>query len=212
MTWEPLKYMNGFEINKLFPHYIRRVGTIKPILLERYKRYVSAKLFNNQIVGMHILVATQWIENPLHYKIVDHINGNIDDWHIDNLRWTNSKENSNNRHTTKGIKLELVDDIPDACKPLDVFNNERIDDLYIDIANKEVYKYNSVLFEHLVKLPSKTKGKYINFKSKRFYINDIIDAVNEQQSQVIFSLSPQGHITEYITSLPETTPLLAMIP
>lgn len=202
--WEPLKYIYGFEINKKFPHFIRKVGSIKPIILERYKKYISIKFFNNKPVGLHQVIATQWIENPLNYKIVDHINGDIDDWHIENLRWTNNKENSNNIHTRNGKQLNLVEDIPDSCKPLDVFRNKRIDDLYIDVENKEVYKYNSVLFEHLVKLASKTKGEYINFKSKRFYINDIINAIDEQQSQIIYSLTEQGYTTEYLDSLPET--------
>ena len=48
--------------------------------------------------GIHRLIALHYIENPHGYKEVDHINRDINDYSIDNLRWVSVSDNM------KGVK------------------------------------------------------------------------------------------------------------
>lgn len=202
--WEPLKISNEYEINKNFPYYVRRVGSQKNELLTMMDAGYLGINIHCHLYGFHRVVATQWIPNPNHYSIVDHINGNVQDWHVENLRWASRKENCRNRHICKGVELTLLEDIPDTCRPLDIFKNTRIYDIYIDMITKEVYKYNSILFQQLQQLTT-GKGNYIRFNSRRFYINDIINSIHELKPEVISIQTKQNCIIEYLTSLPEYT-------
>lgn len=51
----------------------------------------------------HILVALTHLPNPNNLPIVDHINGDIKDWSVSNLRWVTHKENSENINNTNEI-------------------------------------------------------------------------------------------------------------
>lgn len=44
-------------------------------------------------IGVHRLMALTWIPNPLNLPVVDHKNGNREDYSLSNLRWVTQKEN-----------------------------------------------------------------------------------------------------------------------
>ena len=54
--------------------------------------------------GIHRLIALHYIENPHGYKEVDHINRDINDYSIDNLRWVNRSINCHNKTKSKSNK------------------------------------------------------------------------------------------------------------
>lgn len=56
-----------------------------------------------KVVLIHRLIAEHFIPNPENKPEVDHINGNREDFRIENLRWVTSKENSNNPITYKKV-------------------------------------------------------------------------------------------------------------
>lgn len=79
-----------------------------------YKRgfaYPLKVMHNNygyQMVGVvhgsttfvHRLVAETWLDNPNHYKEVNHINGDKDDNRVENLEWVTRSENLRHAHRT----------------------------------------------------------------------------------------------------------------
>lgn len=59
--------------------------------------------------AFHRLVAETWIPNPENLPIVDHIDGDRLNYHVDNLRWVTEQENSNNVHKDKApIKIDTT--------------------------------------------------------------------------------------------------------
>ena len=51
--------------------------------------------------NIHKLVAHEWLDNPDNKRCVDHMDGNQNNNHIENLRWATHSENSQNQ-TNRG--------------------------------------------------------------------------------------------------------------
>ena len=67
-------------------------------------------------ISVHRLVADTWIDNPNHYKEVNHINGDKDDNSVENLEWTTRSQNVLHAYRTglnkgrhKGTPVRIVE-------------------------------------------------------------------------------------------------------
>ena len=82
------KYRNGRNGAQVF---------CKGKILKPFKsgpaNYLTIALGRKKKAYIHRLVAIAFIQNPLNKKEVDHINCNITDNTIENLRWVTRKEN-----------------------------------------------------------------------------------------------------------------------
>jgi len=213
-NWEDLKACHGWKIYKKYPYFIRREHTCDYLLYVMKKGYLAVEI-NNRKYLLHRLIAEQWIPNPENLPFVDHIDGNKYNFDISNLRWVMLRENNANIHVNKKKKFDLDNDIPDTCKPLDIYNNKRIDNIYIDLEEPhDVYKFNGILFRKLNKETTR-RGEFFTyspFKSSnpklpkkttiRIYMNEAIDSIINTVPRIINQTTTQSFNIEYLTSLP----------
>lgn len=61
-----------------------------------YPAYTLCRDCKSKIIRIHLLLARAFIPNPENKGYVDHINTDINDFRLENLRWVTAKENSNN--------------------------------------------------------------------------------------------------------------------
>jgi len=90
---------NDYEISN--HGRLRRTGQrklLKGSVKDGYVRISLRTKDGDQSKFVHRLVAEAFIPNPDNKEIVDHIDGNRSNNHVNNLRWVTAEENTNNQH------------------------------------------------------------------------------------------------------------------
>ena len=136
------------------------------------------------------MIALQFIPNddPINKDVVDHINHNRSDNHIENIRWVSNSDNQFNRISTRGVRYEFVDDIPDDALMIDFYetrterhefeehkyyyyHDESNGDIFYSKLTDNLYK---ILHINIAKSGAKnicartTNNKYITISINRF--------------------------------------------
>ena len=136
MSWIDCVVNNDYEIFTEYPYDIRKKSN-KRIVSEwlNDRGYVCVCL-NNVHYRKHRIIATHFLPNdlPSIKTEVDHINRDRTDYHIENLRWVSTKENSLNRTSNKNINYEYIeygdDEEEDLTQVTDYGNHEFEEYLY----------------------------------------------------------------------------------
>lgn len=122
--WKPIecyggRYKDYYEVSnygrvKSLERYVRQ-GNVYRRVKEKIKTevlntagYPSVSLCKDRkarLIPIHILVANAFIPNPDDKSEIDHINTDIKDYRIENLRWVSHKENMNNPTTKRRVYI-----------------------------------------------------------------------------------------------------------
>jgi len=82
-------------------------NVLNPCIVNGYK-FVSLRKNNNQLNRLvHRMVAMTFLENPYDLPVVDHVDRDELNNHVDNLRWCTYKENMNNPSTVEYRRTNL---------------------------------------------------------------------------------------------------------
>lgn len=130
----PFDSEENWEVVKNFPNYeicekgVRNINTkimlIPSITVSGYPYHHLVKTVNDkELVYLHVLMAKQYIPNPLNLPEVNHINGDKMDFSSKNLEWVTEKQNSQHAHDTglipskrKGKQVELLNENNEVIK------------------------------------------------------------------------------------------------
>ena len=175
-NWETCVVDSDYEICDQFPHNIRKKGTEKCLKLTLDKSaggYLRCTL-NRKKYMHHRIVALQFIPNddPESKTMVDHINHDRTDNHIENLRWCTASENNRNLSGQGGISYTYVDDIADDCIEIQTYGNRTLDGYFYDENLDQFYvkdELNRYRILHVVH--TKRGAVYVNMRDiddKRF--------------------------------------------
>jgi hypothetical protein len=74
---------------------------------------------NGKKCDLHRIIAQQFIENPdsARFNVIDHIDHDRTNYHINNLRWTSYSANNRNKSSHLGIIYSYVDEIKSLPYP-----------------------------------------------------------------------------------------------
>ena len=136
-----LNFENDYEILSTYPFTIRKASNHRQLSESIKDGYVRVSL-NNRPYYKHRLIALQFIPNndPINNDVVDHINHDRTDNHIENLRWCSLSDNNYNKSSNKGVQYQFIDDIPDDAIVVDYYNVKN--DRRVFEENKYYYYHN----------------------------------------------------------------------
>ena len=109
-----LNFENDYEILNDYPFTIRKKANHRVLSESLSYGYVQVNL-NKRPYLKHRLIGLQFLPNPdpINNDVIDHINRNRADNHLNNLRWCSSTDNNRNKSSYRGIQAVFIDDIPD---------------------------------------------------------------------------------------------------
>ena len=139
--FEILKVNSNYEIEKQYPHRIRKLGSDK-FITENENAIGYIRVFlNPKSLLKHRIIGLQWIENddPETKTQIDHINRIRTDNRIENLRWVTPSENMKNKKS-RTRNQEYLEDFPEQTLEISDYNNHDFEELYFDILNNRFIK------------------------------------------------------------------------
>ena len=120
-------------------------------------------------------MALQFIQNddPDNKTMVDHINHDTTDYHIENLRFVSRIDNARNMSTLMGEQIPIHAELPETAEQLDSYGTHWFDGLFIDYEEQKLYLFNGVNWRELI--PRRSHGTIVYYcydvQKKRVSLN-----------------------------------------
>ena len=154
-NWVELRDHPDYEIYSEFPHDIRRKDTGRVVSKSIHKGtgYWQVHL-NGKTYNLHRLIAEQFIENPdsARFNVVDHVDRDKTNYHINNLRWTTQSQNMKNKSSNRGVVYSYIDMIAEDCIVVDHYGNHVLQNYYYD-ENLDQFFWHDVELARYRELP-----------------------------------------------------------
>lgn len=99
-VWKPIRNFDGYEVSS--HGRVRSIHTGKIIKSSCNRRYHYVTIKKKRI-GVHRLVAMAFLPNPFNCPVVNHIDENPSNNHVENLEWCTQKYNCNHGTRIKRI-------------------------------------------------------------------------------------------------------------
>ncbi|KAA6385970.1 MAG: hypothetical protein EZS28_018502 [Streblomastix strix] len=157
----PLQDISTHEISTQHPWTIRRIadGAINKTYTEK-SGYQQVSI-NGKTMGLHRLVAIQFIPTEDKNQQVDHINHNRSDNSLSNLRQLSRRDNCLNRTKPKRehITYTYLDILPTDYIELSQYGRHQFEGLYFSPSEDMFYMSNGIQYEEL-HVNEKLNGAY----------------------------------------------------
>ena len=120
-----LNFEDNYEILNQYPFTIRKKSNHKVLSESLIDGYMRVCL-NRKSYRKHRLIALQFLPNddPINNDVIDHINHDRTDNHLNNMRWCSSSSNQYNRSYYKSVHYEFIDDIPNDSIMIDFYETQ----------------------------------------------------------------------------------------
>lgn len=141
----------NYEILTVYPYTIRKKANHKNIKAtvdtNGYLIICLQDVDKRHKYLLHRIIAEQFMPNPNNFPVVDHINHNKQDNHIENLRWCSKIDNDRNRSSYFGKPVEYVKEIDEEAIVVNSYNEHNFEDYYFH--NDVFYMFNGITYRKL---------------------------------------------------------------
>lgn len=176
-------FEDDYEIQTTYPFTIKKKSNQRIIAEGDYRQngYVCVNL-NGKLYYKHILIAKQFLKNPDNLPQIDHISRDRSDYHLSNLRYVSSSDNSKNKRCSTAntnIIYEYVDDIPDEVTVVNSYDTKANHYVF------ENYYFHDNVFYYFTGIQYRKLHINTEKKSGSLYVN--MNDINNKQVQVHYS-------------------------
>ena len=158
-NWLELINHPDYEIYSEYPHDIRKkdTGRVVSKSINKSTGYWMINL-NRKPYKLHRLIAKQFVPNPNpdEFNVVDHVNRDRTDYHINNLRWTTQSKNCKNKSSHLGVVYRYVDEIAEDSIVVNRYGNRTLEHYYYD-ENLEQFYWNDIELNRYREIPVITR-------------------------------------------------------
>ncbi len=114
--------MEKWKYNEKYDCEVSTIGNCRNVKTKKLFAVTNQMYLKNHKGRIHRLVAETFLDNPMGYKEVNHINGIKHDNRVENLEWCTKSGNEkhkvlNGLHNTTKLTKEIVEQIRKEYKP-----------------------------------------------------------------------------------------------
>lgn len=154
---------NGYKISN-YGKVINKKGKTLSMNTDSHG-YVCTSIIDyggDKIKGMHRIVATMFIPNPLNLPEVNHKDGNKENNRVDNLEWCTKKENMQHRSDVLGCMVG-------TDNPTNKLSDEQVLEIYnlcktTDMRYKDIAEMYKIVPSQVSLIVGGYKWKYLNLE------------------------------------------------